>query len=1446
MQELNVIVIKKAFHILVGAILSVFCLVLLTYLLLCLPPVQQKIKDFALQEVMKKTQGKLSIENFQFRPFNHLLLENVYVADLKGDTLLSVENLKAGFNLFKLLDNQLLIHSVELTHFAAHLSKDSVDSPFNFQFLIDTFASDTTQSSDNKKLQIEIDDIVLKNGLLTYDILSEPMLEPGLLDVSHVDIRDFQADISLKSIDLQKLDVAVSELSFREKSGFTLTQLELKLKSDKERIYLDNFILTLPRSELSVTEANLDYSGKKGADILTGADYSIAFSSNKLNPADFSCFSPQLTEFTENLTFSGEANGRLPQIVLPRFQVDYGKHLHLKADAQLADFNRWETAPFELNLERFYIDETGIEQIFIDKSETKTTGLPAGLDSVSLTGKLSGSLPDLTLQLNAQSGQGDLSLQGTGGYIFDSGAANFEFDLESSDFNVRNLVADTLWGNASFHLFAKGNRNDWGKIETQATADILQLDYRGYTYQNINADAYYVGDSVEIKVNSEDANLPLQLQASAYLEKKNPSLQLQAVLNNIQLDSLHFLPKYPGSELSGEIAVDIKGFDPEQMSASLTIDRLHLATHSGAYNDSPIVISYDAGADHRKQLNIRSRVLNVRGKGQFTYDGISRSVKNAFPDLFPAEKNKIPQVQTLPEEFNFFIAIRQANTITKLLGMGETQIPDSALFVGKYNNSDSILNLNTTAFCIFSQTDTARLDLELSNIQNNLAIHLTVDNNSPQYDLEGNLGAEIAFIPHSENRIPDMNIALEPGSMTLNGTAFQIYPAEIAIAGKRYEISNFALRHSSSEYLKVNGIISDEKSDSVVVNINRFEIETILSALKNKIPLSGMASGDISLSQLTTSPFVLTRNFSVDQLAFDQNPIGDLKLTSGWNSERKGLVFRATLNNPDQTESIVSGIVLPEKDSLSLTGNIQGLKLKWFTGSLSDDFYGIAGELGANIKVNGKISAPALSGTAYLKDASIGVKKLNTLYRISDSIHIEPDKFVFNNLIVYDETKKNGKINGTISHKQFSSLNPNLTLDFNNFLVLNNAQQTDSLFYGLLRMNGSLNVVSQNKNWLIQGNLSNGKTNRVMVNMPEEAAEAQHYSWITYLNTEEEPDKSAKEQKTETDNAFSLPLKLHIVFSVDPNLNVGVVFNPDTHDAAQVTGNGLLDFSYDLNNSNMNLQGNYVIDQGKCTLTLKNITKKTFLVQQGGRLNFRGDPLNTTFDLTAIYNLRTDLTTLDPGFANLTASTKTPVNCLLTASGNMKNMQLKYNVELPNESDEIKRKLNSLLYTDDIKIKEIAYLLAIGSFLPINSSSNRSNTVWTSLASSSITSQLNNLLSGVLNDNWTIGTDLHTNDANFAEMDMDVNVSTQLFDNRLTVNSTFGYHNNLTQSDNFTGDFDFEYKLSPNGNVVLQFYNLTNNQYYDKAKTTQGLGIVYKRTGRTLRQLFRSFSSKKK
>ncbi|MDR1783422.1 MAG: translocation/assembly module TamB, partial [Dysgonamonadaceae bacterium] len=1179
----------------------------------------------------------------------------------------------------------------------------------------------------------------LKNGTVSYNVFDHKTTTSsgglGVFEPDNIFIYSLNAEANLKSIDLKNLDVALKSLSFNEKSGFSLENLKFALTSKDKILNVNDLALTLPNSEILVKTGELNYTGLNINEITAGATYSLNISSS-IYPPDLSAFTPQFADLDEQLSLSGEITGKMPAIAIPAFKAAYGDRYSLVANIYSSDITSWDKANYDITFGDLMI------------AETKN---PHKFDKINAEGRIAGTVSDFSFKISETGKQGNLELDGKGGYSPTSGDYNFEAEILANDLNIRSLLADTTFGSASFKAtaIAKSAKN---KVDsTNVEIEISRLDYRGYSYSNITAKADYIGDKIGFDLKSDDENALLSLNGSANIRKKSEDLAVQAVLSNIRPAKLNLLPQYPNSSFEGKIDAQINGFNLKNATASLTFADLRFVTEKATYFEPLATLTFSA--------------------------------------------------------------------------------------------PDSLLNFKTTDFTAFSEADTSHIRLNLDYNSGKTALNLAGNNNTANLTFNAELLAMVDILKTNKNSVNGVNIALENGSIRLNDTDLTVDPAQIAISDKRYEIRNFNIHHAFTEFLNLDGVISENNNDSLLMSISRFQAGTLLAAMKYNIPLTGRISGDVVFSRMLTSPRIITRNLHIDDILFDNKQIGNLSVTSGWSSERAGLRFRASLINPENLESYITGTYRPERDSIAMTGNIAGLKLSWFSDYLASSVSGLEGEFGAKFEASGKISKPEISGIAFLNNAKATINKLGVTYLVNDSVTIKSDKISFNNFTICDEKNRKGIVNGSIAHNMFANFNPVLTADFSNFLVLNNAHQTDSLFFGTLQINGKLNITKQAKNWIIDGNLSNGRSNSVMVNVPETPVEARRYKWISFGKEEDEEEHSAtvvtaKKQDSEQD--FSLPMKIRLNLSIDPNLSAGIILNPSTEDAAKVTGRGNIVYNYDLNNGSQNILGNYTVEDGKCTMTLKNITKKTFTVQNGGILTFTGDPMKTTFNLTAIYGLRANPATLDQSFAEITGSNKIPVNCLLTASGTIDRMKLDYNINLPNESDEIQRKLDGLLYSDDIKIKEMAYLLAFGFFAPVDSqtgSTSNNSSIWASLASSSVTTQLNNLLSGVLSDNWTIGTDLHTDDSNFSGVDMDVNISTRLFNDRLTVNSTLGYHDSAVQTsdgnNNFTGDFDLEYKIFPSGNLLLRFFNLTNNQYYEKARTTQGVGVVYKRQGKT-------------
>ena len=1413
--------IKRIVNILLIGIAILISIALLIYLLLWLPPVQQKVKDVALREIMKKTQNQMSIGDIRFRPFNHLQLQEVYVGDLQGDTLLYANNVSARFNLRRLFHKHLLIQSVDLEDFVIKINRENPDSDFNFQFLIDAFASepDTTAS----QMTIQIQDISLKKGRLKYDVFSEPDIGEGIFDANHIHLRDFQSSLDLNSLDIQNLDVLIHSLSFAEKSGLTVSDFQTTIRSIGDRIQLTDFGINFPHSELSVPEAWFDFQSM---------DYALKLGENRIDLTDFKMFSAELNQWTDDLTLSGQINGKLPEIRISQLQANYGNHIQLKMLASIQDINQLATTPVELNIERFSMDLNKIREI----------QLPVKLGSISLAGTLKGTLANASVHLSARSDQGAILLNGRGGYEMASGNSHFDATLLSNNLDVAALLQDTLFGLAAGQIQAKGVISSSGYIDTKGTANLDRFDFNGYSYNHLQAIGSYRGDSIRLYLRSNDPNIDANLRMQADIGKTNPGAKLRANIDCIYLDVLNFFPDYKDAFLNTQLNIDISGFNPEKMKVNVAIDSLSLYTNKGSFHEPKFRFNYQAVDSCEKQMDITSRIANAYAYGKFSYAGLMEALKETFPMLFPDSKLYPKKRDSFAESLNFRIGMNDVNLLSDILDLPR-EMPDSALFIGKFQNDGQTLNLSASAYTRFTESDTLQLSVSLSNKKNNLAVIFNVDNRSNNYDFDGSLDAEIAFIPKKRNSVPDMDIAFNPTTFVINETDFYFNPARMEIREGRYSIQDFSLNHSADEYIHAEGTVSASRMDSLRVTASQIQFATLFNTMKSSIPLTGVANGQIVFRNLLDKPFVLSRGFAIDDIVYAGNHVGNLDISSGWSSERNSLLLRTTLTHPDRSQSVISGYALPEKDSLAVTANIHNIELNWFQEPMRGILYGLEGDISANLKINGKISNPTVSGTVSMNQAKVGIDQLNTMYSINDSVYINPKTVEFKQFTILDPNQQKLTIDGNITHQSFSNFNPNLTLNLTDFLVLDNARKTDSLFYGNMRINGALSLKNSGKDWLLSGNVQNSKRSKVWVNIPSSSS-AQQHNGITFINTETEKSTGLHNAKASSDK-MPLPLRLDLAILLNQGLEMNAVFDSSSGDKAQISGDGLIQFLYNMNTDAMSFSGDYTIASGQASFTVANIAQKAFTIQPGGKLVFRGDPMSTTFNLSALYNLRTDLSLLDPSFINILNNTRVPVTCVISANGNIDNPNFKYNILLPNESADVQHRLDGILYTDELRIRQIAFLLAFGSFIPASNNTPSFGTPnWVNSLASLTGNGLGNLLSNVLSENWSVGADFHAGNSN--AIDMDVSVNTSLFRNRLMLNGSLGYNNDPNRPSNITSDFEVEYKLIPAGNILLRFYNVTNNQYFDQSKTTQGAGILYRRESKTFRQLFEKLKKRVK
>ena len=205
----------------------------------------------------------------------------------------------------------------------------------------------------------------------------------------------------------------------------------------------------------------------------------------------------------------------------------------------------------------------------------------------------------------------------------------------------------------------------------------------------------------------------------------------------------------------------------------------------------------------------------------------------------------------------------------------------------------------------------------------------------------------------------------------------------------------------------------------------------------------------------------------------------------------------------------------------------------------------------------------------------------------------------------------------------------------------------------------------------------------------------------------------------------------------------------------------------------------------------------------------------------------------DPNINMTTAN----VDCLLFITGTIQKPVIKFGIDLPNADDEVKRKLSSVINTDELVSRNVASLLALGHFYTMdkkNTSSGTGNSELSSVGFSTLSSEVGSMLSRIDNNvdvglNYNPGSDQQATASEF-----EMSLSTQFLNDRLRLNGNFGYRdNNSTQaSSNVSSgimDFDIEYKLTPSGKFRVKAFNRSNNSYFKQTSAqTQGVGLIYR------------------
>lgn len=734
-------------------------------------------------------------------------------------------------------------------------------------------------------------------------------------------------------------------------------------------------------------------------------------------------------------------------------------------------------------------------------------------------------------------------------------------------------------------------------------------------------------------------------------------------------------------------------------------------------------------------------------------------------------------------------------------------------------------------------------------ISANLGINPTSDN-----PMKGSVVLETSF-----SRIPSpldakgelaVHVDILPSVFTMNETMWNLAGGSIDYSGKKVTVGNFLVSHAD-QFVKIDGTASESADDVLKVRLNDIDLDYIFGMLNiNYVSFGGMATGEVSGSRLLTKfPEAHTDFLNVRGLSYNGAVLGDAHLASDYNVAAQKVGIYGVIDDPLTRErrASIDGGIWVTRDSLSFDFDANKLNIELMKPFMSAFCSGLSGRGSGKCKLYGTFKDIDLIGDLRADTLSMKLDFTNTWYHAgNDSVFLRKGLIEVPPLRLYDDFGHTAEFSGWLKHNYFHEPVFNFRVrDARSLLCYDTNEKINPLWYGTIYGSGNVQINGRPGLIDIDMNMTTDYGSKFFY-VISDTEEVEEYSFLSFTDRRKSQSQSEasdtipeylhrfmKEKKEMEELSSNVVLSLK--GTVTNDALVTLVMDPKAGDNITARGQGALQMDYDMAANDLRMIGTYVLDEGNYNFTLQDIIIKNFNIRKGSLIKFDGDPMNANLDIAATYRVNTNLTDLDKSFSTDKDLNRTnvPVDALLMVKGPMTHPDITFDIELPSLTSDVERKVKSIVSTNDMMSRQIIYLLALNRFYTpeyTGGSKSSSGSEWSSMASSTISSQLSNILSQ-MTDKLDVAPSFRSEKGDFSDMEFDLALSSRLLNNRLLINGNFGYRDRSTSNTQFVGDFDIEYLLNRSGNLRLKAYNHFNDQnyYLRSALTTQGVGVVFRR-----------------
>jgi len=1322
------------------------------------------------QKISQKLNTRVEIGDIEVTWTNQIAMNQLVIFDQKGDTLFYARRAMVALEIVPLLQQKLIVNTVQVIDFQLLVRKESLDSNANYDFLVEALMP--KQKDQRRKFinDISLNALLLRQGKITYDVLDQPYnTHPTLPDHNHLDFDDISARLSLEVSHKTGLDITLKRMSWKEKSGVSLHNLMGKGHLASENLLLD---------KITIEMYHILSDGER-CDLIAHGQAQLFEDSLSLQVQSFDMEAHNWGEIHSRIAI----DSRLDSCPNVEYDVEFlPSQISTYAISLLSD-------AFDVDIPK------DVLQWFpkIDKLQWKGALVGNNIDETSFVG-------------NVQ----------TSGKVSSKIASEISYQ-----------------------------RNSHTPYAIKLRGDIFSIPFHNHTYRNIKIDGQYLGDKLNADFICRDPMCLLEGHADINFAEKETTIQGYA---------------------------DIQSFSPYDLRLS-SLSNIEDLTFRGIAQVDLVVpnnLSFDSltfDLNNYPMGYVRVDSLRIKDKDNQVELGTTRiSIQREQESAVFAVVS--PMINLIGTQTSLIGYIPSFPAFTQMLKLPGKLVQDMTI-QAEWDSVQHQFTINASipewvkddasySFLVQGNGETQTDKPIPTHLKTN--VQFSFKNSS--HELQTDLALDYEPDP--------MKIQLEPSVLTIDNKPFKTSNAIL----KQEDNSNFRLENllieDQDQKLEISGMFGNEKDLKLDVQLDNWQLDFFLDMLnKEYLDFGGYASGNLDVYKDSTLQ-LKTYSLAINDFTYIGNNLGDAELTCFGDLDKGKLKFIAQVeSSPNHLSYAECDVRIHEiHDTVDLRVQLDSLPIEflsyWIGGAVQD----LHGHGSGEVRLYGDCDSLNLEGKPLLQNVNFTNDLLGARFYITDTIimEAEPNSKGFiglNNVTVRDRNGQKAILTLDVEHQHLHNMEYGLDLDIpetnQGFLLYDHPTQNNGdLYWGRLWATGRCQMHGTYSNHRINVQMSPAGKSIFSLSPGEENFTENGYNFLTFRDKEKAEKEEAKilqalrehtyiEKETEEEPTY---IEADLLIQANEHCQVYVQLDPLAEDRLICRGNGDLALHYDPHHD-LALTGNYDITSGSYTVTMKgDVMTKAFQLQQGSRVTFPGVPSDAELGLKAVYNIPSaNLKDLDESFASLASLNRTtlPVDCKLNVTGPITAPQIAFDLEVKNTSDDVQALVHNIIGTQEMLNREVFYLLLFSKFYTpeyASTSQRQTGSELTSFASSSLTSQLNNLL-GHMSDNFTLGTNFRSDKGDFTDMEMDVSVSTRLLNDRLLMTGNLGYRdpaNSIglnTTNNTFIGDFDVEFLINTKGTVRAKAYSHYNERDYsiNNALTTQGIGIILRKDFKSIYDL---------